>query len=126
MFCFKNQIAILYVVIIALFFNTATAMAVSGVNDGEVNGNKVLLCTLQGYQWVSLDGVDDSAPPLAKHCQFCLFPSIDDSVSDFFAYISSNLVYFNSLEVNKLPSIEVLASESFYSIAQGRAPPVLT
>ena len=116
-----RKAATLYIVLIALFFNTATSMAVSGTN--VQSGDKVLLCTVQGFQWVSLDDADDSTQHAAQHCKICLFPVSDESASDYFFYSPQLAAFVNVVNTVLFDNPASLGLESFYSFAQGRAPP---
>lgn len=123
MFRYANQITIMYLVIVALFFNTATSMAAFG-SDGQ-SSKGTLLCTLQGYQWVSLDGVDEPVSSSFVHCKLCLFPSAGDSLGDYFVSIQK-IPLLDVVSDNSIVSEYLLySSYSPYTFAQGRAPPLV-
>jgi len=85
--CFLQQKAIIYSLIVILF----GSFAVPTVAMVLQTQTRVLLCTSQGYQWVTV--TEDQGSSLgaseSKHCLFCLSPLEDEEL--YFVKVSSNL-----------------------------------
>jgi len=113
----------MYFVVVALFFNTATSVMAFG---GSLNSEKgFLVCTIKGYQWISVSESKDSLPTQSQHCPICLMPSNDDPLTDDFVHTPS---YTKINRSNKrLTFIEPLShnTNTPNDFAQGRAPPQL-
>lgn len=114
----------MYLVIVALFFNTATSM-VAFAGEGQ-SDKGTLLCTLQGYQWVSIDGVDEPVSSSFAHCKLCLFPAAGDGLGDYFVYSPQKLPLVEDVSKGVIsPQYASYSSYTPYFFAQGRAPPLV-
>ena len=121
---FTNKLAIMYFVVVALFFNTATSvMAFNGSLNSEQG---FLVCTIKGYKWISASESNDSAPTQTQHCPICLLPASDDNLDNgvdhtpsYTAINSDNSLFTPSHRITHKTNVP-------YDFAQGRAPPRLT
>lgn len=118
-----SQIKTVYVVIFALLINAISSTgALAALNSGT---QSVLLCTSQGYKWVTVDSETPKTSNANQHCKACLFPQNDTNSDDF---IGSEFVCV-AKEANQRGTISatdiVVHHRTAYSLAQGRAPPTL-
>jgi len=109
-----------YMIFAAFLINAASAVYASPLSERGLN--QVLLCTSQGYQWVSIDD-DTTEHRTSTHCPLCLAPSDSDNENGL---LSPNTTRLFSLF---LSTATFRADLSFYNkltpyfLAQGRAPP---
>ena len=118
-----SQIKTVYVVIFALLINAITSTgALAALNSGT---QSVLLCTSQGYKWVTVDSETPKTSNANQHCKACLFPQSDTNSDDF---IGSEFVCM-AKEANQSGIVSakdiVVHRQIEYALAQGRAPPIL-
>ena len=119
-----HNLSILYLLILAFSFNAvAPAFAYSSI--GDTPNNRVLLCTSQGYQWVTLDErieQNTSSETSTSHCVLCIG---GDNVADSALLTSLDFNYlFASAEPLELTDhYPRLQSLFIAQLADTRAPP---
>ena len=120
----RKQTRTVYAVLFAFLVN---ALVPSYAFSADENSPKeMLLCTSQGYKWVTV--VDDSNTSSnqkgSQHCKLCLFPSKSDHID--YQWVGSHLnTKIANLAVISANSPKLLLKIQFAQLlAQGRAPPI--
>jgi len=84
-----------HIIIVVLILNTILPAFASA--DSSQLGNKVLLCTSKGYQWVSIDSshINQDSGKQHQQCVFCL--NTDDVEFAVKANTNSNFLLQNQI-----------------------------
>jgi len=119
-----HQIKTVYVVIFALLINAITSTGAFAALSSD--GQMVLLCTSQGYEWVKVDSDTSNSLDTTQHCKLCLFPQSDNSVDGLVS--AHSFISYDALhnQQSVFGEQSFLATQDYYFLAQGRAPPHFT
>ncbi len=127
----KYRSTITYLTILFLVLNigiVSAAPIVSSSAETKDGSNRILLCTSQGFIWVTISDTYTLEEPFqskvsAHHCPFCLSNSID--FDDILQHDNSSNSYFSLQDNKPLFSLSTFhqGNTPLYSL-QARAPPV--
>lgn len=133
-FAFVTLLAFLFNVSFPLIAHHNVSQAVASdqkdmSSDNELlsNDGKILICTIEGFKWVSLEDIQNGdekpAPHSKHHCALCYVSAkkVDsDSVTDEFVILAINT---NSAELRYLGEAEVIFVYDITHNHRVRAPP---
>ena len=116
-------------------YSLGTAQAATleqGQTEGAVDSpwdGRVLICTPEGFKWVSLEDAasqSEDSQVSQYSCAFCTFAQIDDDLSALMAptvHVSHRL---SEQHLSFMPIAFALPNAQGVGIYQSRAPPVLS